>query len=265
MKQVEGIVRRMKLPEVKSADKEKIRKILQGILLFDPTYPKLEFSIARYDGYYTVDVRGWKDEFFFKKWYERFEGPKRDAAYSIIDSVRCIACPEHGPGPLMQLTIGKVFADDLEYDDKTREGGGGGASPARRYRPGQPFFSADAKVAEIVHDMELPSVKPQDLPHMQKLIKLILTFDKTMPRLDFRVIRKADHYNLCIRGWTLDFSTKKWYELFDWTQRPHICRIVEETSCVRDPEDSEGRRRLLKFRIPRSRFQETRRGKKRYE
>jgi hypothetical protein len=250
MKKIDEIVRDYNMSDVDKSDREMVRSILKGLLLFDSTIPILETSVEEKDDHYNLQIRGYKQTIIsLKLWYEEFLASRRQPDYDAIISATCIASPETGTGPVFNIKIARPnYAGPFEKDDT--------------------YFAVPfASNMEIEYNES--DVDRVDRPYVRKILRRIMTFDKVMPRLEPKISPKKDHYNLIIQGWKQPFDVEKWYNTFESIKRDSQYDHVIETGCAPAVTDMGP---VLLVRIARTEFSETvvdksqrRRSKKRFK
>ena len=100
--------------------------------------------------------------------------------------------------------------------------------------------SSSNQILSIVNEASLPDVSRDDRVYIRQILHILLTFDETMPVLEWSIQAKATHYNLNVRGWNRPLLVKKWYLTFEGPQRDRACDHIIETSMTPSPDSGIG-------------------------
>lgn len=72
---------------VRREDVPMIRDIIQGLVTFEATMPKLWIDIYDSGDHYIISAKGYNKAIPFARWYEKFEGPERDYEFVIASFI----------------------------------------------------------------------------------------------------------------------------------------------------------------------------------
>ena len=91
------------------------------------------------------------------------------------------------------------------------------------------------------------NVDRKDRPFIKGVIATSFTIGESTPKLTFKMVPQANHYNLIIRGWTSEISVKEIYDVMEGPKRDRRCEFVIETSCIPRESTGEGPGWLIKI------------------
>lgn len=121
-------------------------------------------------------------------------------------------------------------------------------------------YEDERQLLVMVNDVLLTNIDRNDRVYVKHIIRTCLTFDDSMPKLDYSFTPKDDHYNMIIRGWNQDFDIKKAYKMFLSKNRDQVCDPIRRVYCT--PSPSSGRGPILTLQIDRLHWNETKKKKR---
>ena len=107
-------------------------------------------------------------------------------------------------------------------------------------------------IESIDNQVCIQEVDDNELTEVKATMRGIISFEDQMPKLNFDIIPRSGHYMLHVKGWTSEFSMRKFHSVFlDENKRAKEYNNVMDVFDIPELGSKDGP--LLKFKLSRSR------------